>query len=323
MVFLFLIIPLGCDYCAIMSEVEESVETGDSNNKRQATSPAMGSEDEIKRRNVLSKVDIDNIDVQDLSNSASNTTLAKNLCDEALKSLPMGKTAVDDQVDEPSLTPNVDLLTCKMDKVLEYLVMQKDKSDIRDQINSSKFKLLEKSHNNVIDKLGYIDLDLEEVRSKIEQNAINIESNEDSLNAVQTQLRLLKASDSEKDSLIKDMQSKISKYDKLLRETQGAVLDIGQEVRDRNLIISGVGERKDEDTLWLAIDELNKILKSALSQYKTDPKNTQRRPRFRTLVVGDIDNAYRIGNTVKGKRGPRNISVSFTAGHIKHISAKF
>lgn len=308
----------------VMSGVEVPNDTGDNNNKRQATSPAMGSEDVIKRRNVLSKLDIDNIDVPGLPTDAATTALAENLCDDALKTLPEGKGRQDDYSTEPDLNRKVDLLTCKMDKVLEYLVMQKERSDARDQINSSKFKLLEKSHNNVIDKLGHVDLDLEECRSKIEHNAINIESNEDSLNAVQTQLRLLKASDREKSSQIKDLQNKMKSYDKALRETQGSVLDIGQEVRDRNLMISGVGEQKDEDTLGVVIDELNKILKQALAQNKVDPKKTQRRPKFRTLVVNDIDNAYRIGKPLKGKNRPRNISVSFTVGYKKHmvISAK-
>lgn len=218
----------------------------------------------------------------------------------------------------------MDLLTHKMDKILEYLVIQKDRSDARDQINFSKFKLLEKSHNSVIDKLGYIDLDMEEYRTKIEQNAINIESNEDSLNAVQTQLRLLKAADNEKTLLIKDMRNKMKGYDKLLRETQSNVLDLGQEIRNKSLILAGVNEVRGEDIIGVVIDQCNKILKQAVSSVKPDPKNTLRRPVFRTLTVGDIDSAYRIGKSHKGRRNPRPISVSFSQGYIKHmiISAK-
>lgn len=305
-----------------MPNTENSGDTGDNNNKRQASSPAMGSEDEIKRRNVLHKLDIDNIEVPGLPSATRTTELQKSLNDEVSKSIPEGKSA--DGRAEPTLAEKVDLLTCKMDKVLEYLVTQKDSSDIREQINCSKFKLLEKSHNNVIDKLAYIDLDLGENKTKIEQNAINIESNEDSLNVVQTQLRLLKAADSEKTLLIKDMQNKMKSYDKLLRETQSNVLDLGQEVRDRNLVIAGVREQQDEDILGVAIDELNKILKQAISSFKVDPKNALRRPKFRNITINDIDNAYRIGRIQKGKRRPRNISVTFSVGHIKHmvISAK-
>lgn len=301
-----------------MSETTETGDTSEGSNKRQASSPAMGSDDEIKRRNVLSKLNIDSIDGPGLPNDAVVATLSNAPC-EVISNLPPKNSISSQQEDELTLTKKVDLLTHKMDKVLEYLVIQKDRSDARDQINSAKFKLLEKSHNSVIDKLGYIDLDVEECRTKIEQNAINIESNEDSLNAVQTQLRLLKAADSEKSLLIKDMRNKMKGYDKLLRETQSNVLDLGQEIRNRSLIIDGVKEVRGEDLVGVAMDECNKVLKQAILSVKPDPKNTQRRPIFRTLVIADIDSVYRIGKLHKGRRKPRTISVSFSLGYIKHM----
>lgn len=97
-------------------------------------------------------------------------------------------------------------------------------------------------------------------------------------------------------------------------------------MRDRRLIIYGVIESDGEDTIGIALDELNKVLLDATTQYKSDPKYMTRRPKFRSLVIDDIDGAYRMGRQVKGKKKmkPRNISVAFSMGYIKHmiLSAK-
>lgn len=78
-------------------------------------------------------------------------------------------------------------------------------------MNASKFKVLENAHNTVVDKLNHIDLDLAGCMAKVTKN---IEANESSLASIETQLRLLKASDSDCKNKINDLQSKLTRVEK-------------------------------------------------------------------------------------------------------------
>lgn len=308
-----------------MSDTESDGENA--HNKRQAQSPAEGSEDDVKRRNVLSKVDLGN-----LTSDQAKDKVEVAISDQQLppKSDSPKGTIKPATVDE--LAVKVDSLTVKMDKVLEYLVTQKEKSDAQDQLNNAKLKLLESSHNQMIDKIGHIDLDMVSCLAKTSQNTIDIEGNVASINALETQVRMLKAADCDKEIKLKDMEKKMDKMQKVISEAKGSILDLGMEVRDRRVMICGIRESPHEDLIGVALDELNKLMKSVVTQKKSDatdsPKETDqqgrgstrlpRRPQFRLLVLADIDNAYRLGVPLKGKnKKPRNISVSFTAGYIK------
>lgn len=270
---------------------------------------------------MLPKLDMDTINVEslpaDLSIKSSIDVLAEiNPPPDSQDQTDLsniGRESVE------SLADKMDNMTRKMDRVLEYLVADKSRSDTRNQINTAKFKLLEQSQNNVIDKLSHIDLNLVECAAKAAQNSINIESNEECLTSLQSQVRLLKACVNDKDEKMNDLMGQMKKIQKDINATKSSVLDLGQEVRDKRLIISGVDEQKNEDTVGLAMDNLNLILADAISQYAADPQHPSRRPKFRLLVIEDIDNAYRVGKPPIGKKYARSISVSFSVGYLKHM----
>lgn len=100
-------------------------------------------------------------------------------------------------------------------------------------------------------------------------------------------------------------------------ENKRAVLDLGLETRDRRLALSGVPEKDKEDPITTAMDAVNKILTHALKKTKADAKTTSARPKFRTLKLVDIDNAYRAGQ--QKRKGPRTIIVAFSFTHIRQM----
>lgn len=310
----------------IVSENEIDIENG--RKKREAQSPAEGCEDDVKRRNVLSKVDFGI-----LVNAQNNDQTSAENPDPPEQLPPKSDThAKSTDFSTADLTEKVDSLTMKMDKVLEYLVTQKERTDASDRLNNAKLKLLESSHIQMIDKFGHINLNLASCFAKTSQNAISIEGNVASIKAFETQVRLLKAADCDKEAKLKDMENKMNKMQKLITETKGSVLDLGMKICDRRLIICGIRESPEEDLLGVALGELNKLLKGLVKQQNSesapndagqesdDPPKPTRRPQFRLLVLTDIDSAYRVGKPPKGKiKTPRNISISFTTGHIRSM----
>lgn len=128
---------------------------------------------------------------------------------------------------------------------------------------------------------------------------------------------------------MQEISSELKRFRIEMGEVKRNVLDLGSEVRERKLIISGVPEKKNEDLIVTILSDINKILSSAIAATNKTGKNenekvTASRPDFRVLTVQDIDNVYRVGRYKNSQKSPRNICLSLRDIHLRQmiISAK-
>lgn len=178
---------------------------------------------------MVSKVDMNNID---LRNELSNVPVAAGSEAPSDKDIPDNpenvlKLDIPKSGEPITRDDKLDILTVKMDKVLDYLAYQKEKSDASEVLTAAESKILEKSHNSVVDKMQHIDLDLAACNAKIAQNIINIETNESCIASIETQMRLMKVASNECEMQLKALQGKFSQIQKDVSGNKYTVLDLG------------------------------------------------------------------------------------------------
>lgn len=310
--------------------------------KRTATSPLPGDCDEENKKRIMStnlRVDLSELGVlvqdSDQNNEIApllNITRPKDGESDALDNdsnatgAQDGDTSIGSQLPPPppakapmTLDEKVDILSTKVDQILGHLAASKNENLVRDRLIESKFKKIESAHNSLTDAVIQVEGDLNTCKTRVAHNAINIESNENSISALDTQIRICKASSEEYrlrlrevDIRMKNMQAQIDGVDR-------TVLDLGLETRERRIMLSGVFEKYPEDILAVSLKTLNEILAFPLKKFVVDPKDS--RQRFRKLTLADIDNAFRTGrpNKNRNKKNPRSIVVTLSFTHIRQM----
>lgn len=295
--------------------------------KRDATSPLP--EDDVdengrKTRSRIKRINLDDDTADYDSSNAGSDLLAEKQGEgeTSVENLPtpenvdlgnhQGKAKI-------SLDDKVDLLSDKVDKILGYLAANKGELSAINKRNERKFKFLEDAHNDVADKIDLINADITTNAVQVARNATNIEASESAIASLETQLRICKATNEEYIGKFKDMTSEMKNLRCELTENKRAVLDLGLEVRDRRLVLTGIPELEGEEPITSAITACNKMLSHALKSLKGGAKSDKVRPKFRTLKIDDIDDAYRIGKLQTKKKWARGLVVTFSFTHIRKM----
>lgn len=297
-------------------------------NKRQATSPAEKEGDLAKRRYTWQDMKI-SLDSNEFTEKMPEQT---DLLHDA--GLPTKQADTDPPLDHTSqstkspekvisLDTKVDRITEKMDWLVNFIANSKVETDARNKLNDQKFSRVETAYNSMVDSLAKTSDSLNSCNQKIAQQALTVSSHDAGISSLQTQLRVQRASNDELRSEIQDMSSEFKKFKIEVGEIKRSVLDLGSEVRERKLIISGVPEGKNEDLIDTVLTDLNKVLESAItsSSKNENGQNVNRsRPEFRKLSVQDIDNVYRVGRwTRNSQKIPRNICLSMNNTYLRQM----
>lgn len=240
------------------------------------------------------------------------TSIAPQIETENAQGIPPATIPKDD-----SSKITLEVLSDKIDKILGYLASNKSELTTINNRHDSRFKILESAYNDVLDNLDQANADISKNATEIARNATNIESNEACISTLKTQLRICKATNEEYIDRFKDMDSELKSLKSEVIDNKRSILDLGMDVRERRLTLSGVPEEAKEDTLNVAMTAINKILSHALKQAKTELNTVKARPRFRNLSIVDFDDVYRLGR-VKGKK-PRVLVITFSFTYISAL----
>lgn len=295
--------------------------------KRDASSPAAGSEEDLKRRFTVGRLSLG--DNSDSSSDTDTPTLTSTVLgkedevterenyqdatdiipeaqeesttDQAAKTLSKLKDT-SDPPKSATLDDKVDILTTKIDKIMDYLACKDTEALNREQRNLKKFKKIEKAHNEVLDVVQKNSSDISSVQSKIAQNSISIECNEETIASVNTRLKIQQTATDDMEERMKGMAKAIQGLQQDLDHANMIINDHSLEIRERKLLLSKVTEPKNEDCELTALTNLNKVLSYAILQEKPDVAGVVDNPKFRMLVANDIDMAYRIGSTNNSHR---------------------
>lgn len=214
-------------------------------------------------------------------------------------------------------------LSGKIDQILGYLVTNKNELSAINKRHEGRLHTLEIAHNEVVDKFDQVTADISNNAAQIARNSTNIESNETCIETLKTQLRICKATNEDFINKFKDMDMELKKLKVDTVENKRCILDMGLDVRERRLSLSGVMEKEGEDPIMVALTAVNQILTHALKETNSDRKSTTARPRFRVLKLVDIDNVYRLGKPKR--KGSRPLIISFSFSHIRQmvLTAKY
>lgn len=208
-------------------------------------------------------------------------------------------------------------LSEKIDHILGYLAGNKNELSIINRRHEKRLHVLESAHNDVADRLDLVNADIDSNATKIARNSTNIESNEACISTLETQLRICKATYEEYITRLKDMDLEMKNLKSNLSENRRAIVDLGMEVRERRLALSGVAKANAENSVSTALEAVNKILTHAINQSKQESKSTAARPKLRVLMLADIDNAYRVGK--QKRKGPRSLIITFSFTHVRQM----
>lgn len=266
--------------------------------KRDAQSPLSGDEDDLKRRfledNKPVFVSLDSIDEEsDHCPPGSDLSVL-------LKQDEKNRPDVDS-----SMSIKVDSLIGRMDRFMNCFADLHATVTKNQNSNEKKFKHLESAHNELAVK----------VTNSVSVNRNRIELLEsqlkDSMSANSALVNRISQLEGKQERILSDQSSinaKTSKDLKDLRIEQGItnrnVYDCFAETKERKMIISGVNEAPDEDTLSVALSCLNKVIDAAIAQKKPEDLG-----RLKRLSQPSLDKAFRLGKVGKNRR--RNISLTF------------
>lgn len=208
-------------------------------------------------------------------------------------------------------------LSGKIDQILGYLVANKSELSTINRRHESRLRVLEVGHNEVVDKFEQVTGDISANATQIARNSTNIESNETCISTLKTQLRICKATNEEFINRFRDMDLELKQLKAGYVENKRSILDLGLDVRERRLALSGVAEKDGEDPVAVALTAVNKIMTHALNESKNVPKPGLARPRLRTLKLADMDNVYRLGKLKR--KAPRPLIITFSFTHIRQM----
>lgn len=288
--------------------------------KRQATSPALNDADDPKR--ILLDTDL-RLDLSLPSESIledSSSVLPEETLEVSDKTMKLPANSKDKMIPEEkpiSLDDKVDRLTDRVDKLLNYLT-EKDKSTRhKEAVYDQHFKKIEEAHNTLVEKVLETAAVISTCNAKTAQNSIGIECNESSITSLETQLKIQNAVCKDLDKKLKSVIKRLDNQETELGQVNKEVLDIGTEVRDRRLVLSGIPEKSDEDYISVAKDSLNKLLSFAILQSHPESESADKRPNFRILTNQDLDQVYRIGKVGRKQTRPMVVILSFT--HLRQM----
>lgn len=213
----------------------------------------------------------------------------------------------------------LDRLADKVDTILGYLATNKGELTTINNRNEKKFKVLECACNDAVDNINQISTDISAQSVQLTRNTAAIENTNSEISSLGEQLRIYKSANEDCISKMNEMNSELKKLRIELTESKRSVLDLGLEVRERRLVLSGVAEHEEEETISTALTAVNKILSHALKQTKDKAKTNKSRPKFRLLKMMDIDDAYRMGKTNSRRKTGRNLVITFSFTHIRQM----
>lgn len=304
-------------------------EPSDVRPKRGASSPLPENDVDESGRKTRPRIKKVNLDETDESSTDHSTDTRADLPLEAQDAgelngedlpVPGGVNPPETQTKiKISLDDKVDLLSDKVDKILGYLVANKSELSAINKRNDRKFKSLESAHNEVVDRLDLVSSDLTENAVQVARNATNIEASETAIASLEAQLRICKATNEEYIGKFKDMTAEMKHMRTDFAEDKRAVLDLGLEVRGRRLVLTGVPELDKEEPITSALTACNKLLSHVLTKHKKENSDNGARPKFRTLKIADIDDAYRVGKPQKKKKVARGLVVTFSFSYIRKM----
>lgn len=96
--------------------------------------------------------------------------------------------------------------------------------------------------------------------------------------------------------------------------THRSVLDLGSELKERKMIITGIHESKGEDTHFTALECINEVIEAAIAT--TPPEEDT--GDLNLLRMDSIDHVFRIGKEPRGSY-KRNVSVTFKSMDDKEM----
>lgn len=268
-----------------------------STNKRDAQSPLLGDDSQMKRRNILQDppalVNLDEISGESSQSDSEFDTTVKPPSDILKPSA--------------TLTEKVDSLIGRMDSFLECFSISQKKAAKKERKDNRKFKHLVSAHNDIASRVA-------ESSSAIDARLVELEdrlARSENLNKdLSDKLTTLEANHdrhcSMQHAVNADTSKKLTALDLNQGYTDRNVLDLASEVKERKIIISRVFESRDEDVSTTALECINKVINAAISTL--DPNEGL--SGLRILMPSAIDNVFRIGKPRQG-RFTRNISVTF------------
>lgn len=269
-------------------------------NKRTASSPPM-MEGEAKRQprtDYLNPISLESDTDHSESEEQENTTLTpgSDQSDQPLHT--------DTALNKPPTDNNITLATVndKVDRVLLCL----EKIDKRVEKNANKcrkkFLNIQKAHNDVVGSI----------------NSLNDRANsaDDFNEETRAMVRecLQKVSELALRSDLRDQSSNTR-----LESVEKSIIELGTEVKEKKLIISGVKEEKGENIRQVALKSLKKALSIAkAAQENDDYEGTTFAADPSQLSLSSLDQVYRIGSK-SASWSSRNILVSFKDSYHRYI----
>lgn len=267
-----------------------------SSSKREANSPAMGDDEQGKRRNIHdnppSLICLDEISGES-SQSDGETDILPRLDERPLATL--------------STDEKVDCLIGRLDTFFECFNRVQKRASKTERKNNRKFKHLESAHNellsNVVSASSSTALRIKDLEERLVRSE---DANKDLLDKFSTLEANYERHVAAQHSVNADNHKKMDNFEMNLGYTDKNVLDLASEVKERKVIISRVLEATNEDVATTALEKINKVINTAIADiHPDDPLNG-----LRILMPKAIDNVYRIGKP-RGGRFNRNISVTF------------
>lgn len=157
------------------------------------------------------------------------------------------------------------------------------------------------------------------VLAKLEDCLLSADSSED-MN-VQTRAMVKECLDKINELTMKSVQNEQSTNTRL-EVVEKAAVELGTEVKEKKIIISGLREEKSENTRQVALKALKKALSTAKTvQEKEDYEGAVFPADPNQLSLSSLDKAYRVG-TRHSTWSPRNIMVSLKDSYHRYILLK-
>lgn len=268
-------------------------------NKRQATSPPM-MEGSAKRQPILSQLptislesDTDHLE----SEEVENTTLVPGL--EGGDQQPTGT--------EPPPKEDITLaiLNEKVDRVLKSFEIFDKKLEKNANKYCKKFLNIQEAHNTAVNRINTLNDRAETAEDYNEQTRAMVNDCLQKINEM-----ALKSVNQEHATNTR------------LESVEKSVIELGTEIKEKKLIISGVKEEKGENVRQVVLKSIKKALSVAkAAQEKEDYEGTTFMSDPSQISLSSLDQVYRIGAKF-GSWQPRNILVSFKDAHHRHILLK-
>lgn len=242
--------------------------------------------------------DTDQSETDDPKDDAEDTTLTQENC----AGLPSNGGA-------PSSKEGKQITLATLNEKVDRLLLISESSNKRIDKNAAKcrknFLNIQSAHNAVVNSINTLD-----ARANSADDV-----NEQTRALVNECLRKINELTHKTDVMDKS-------YNTRLETVEKAVVELGTEVKERKLIISGLKEEKGENVRQVALKSIKKALtlaKSAQEKETYDGVTFSADPN--QISLSSLEQVYRVG-VKKSSWPPRNILVSFKDSHHRFILLK-